>query len=509
MPAAAYTTHGAAAGSGLTGSSCDGCSFIQLADDGSASYAITSAGVLTSFSVREGTGFAGTNQVSLQVWRSAPGGAYQLVAESPPRLLFGAANIEIEHSANLPVLPGDKIGLRTTIGGNTAAYYSTSTSGDVAGLVNAANVGDSVTPGETTDVRVNVAAKFELDADNDGFGDETQDNCLGDGAHGNTACSGSLIGTTMTNVANASAACGASNCVLFNNALAGGGLTAPYDGVIVRWRMKAMTTGDSFRLRVLRREGSDMLAVRSGSVITATATNRNIVTSASTRTPISAGDLIGIDATNLFNVGTHNSSGAGVTGVLSNLADGAIDTPSLNGQDDYEYLFNADVERDADGDGYGDESQDGCSSQAKTQDICHPDISGLGLLRSRFRVDPKGAVIARKPKIAQGSGLLFQLAGPATATVRVEQALRGRKSGSKCVAAKRSNRTRRSCTRYVSVHSFQRTLTAGSAAINYSGRYRKGRKSLSLKPGSYRFVLHAENRAASSDATSGPFVVVK
>src|SRR5205085_4335180 len=80
-----------------------------------------------------------------------------------------------------------------------------------------------------------------------------------------------------------------------------------------------------------------------------------------------------------------------------------------------ELLVSADIEPDADHDGFGDETQDQCPSQATTQGPCDraaPAVSGL--------------------RVSSGK-VSYTLSEGATVSFRLERAATGRKVKGKCV----------------------------------------------------------------------------
>jgi hypothetical protein len=80
----------------------------------------------------------------------------------------------------IPVLPGDRIGLIIPPGGVPGCSYQTTVGGDSMIVATTAPLGTPTTFLNAGQFRVNVAAVIEPDADADGYGDETQDFCLGD-----------------------------------------------------------------------------------------------------------------------------------------------------------------------------------------------------------------------------------------------------------------------------------------------------------------------------------------
>jgi hypothetical protein len=168
-----------------------------------------------------------------------------------------------------------------------------------------------------------------------------------------------------------------------------------------------------------------------------------------------------------------------------------------------ELFYDADIEPDADRDGYGDVTQDACPSVAATQGACPPrpppvvtptptpvppgggaqattpQISGLEATPARFRVKRRGAVIARA---RAGTRIRLRLSEPATVAFAVRRR-----------AACRPTRT--GCARWRLVHVFERGLAAGPSSIAYSGRYRRRGRVRSLQPGRYRLRAVATNAA--------------
>ena len=151
-------------------------------------------------------------------------------------------------------------------------------------------------------------------------------------------------------------------CTMRQQALTGAALTAPSDGVLVRWRVKAGAgnTETAANLRVIRGIGALSTGVVTGRTETVPAGAG--ISTFNTRLPINAGEYIGIDVP--INKGQFVApSGSGtLDGWEPPLADGESRAPTFSGG--YELAVNADLESDADHDGYGDESQDACPNDA-------------------------------------------------------------------------------------------------------------------------------------------------
>jgi len=147
-----------------------------------------------------------------------------------------------------------------------------------------------------------------------------------------------------------------------------GGTSAPFDGVVVRWRIR--TTGGT-----ANPPGADWTArFRLLSVNTAAAFDEPVqiadvsaIQTFPTRLPVRAGEDLGLDTPGTESFWTVPGSG------LSSMWRpplGLDETRSPFLTPVMRLMLNADVEPDADGDGFGDETQDGCPSDPSTHDAC-------------------------------------------------------------------------------------------------------------------------------------------
>jgi hypothetical protein len=88
----------------------------------------------------------------------------------------------------------------------------------------------------------------------------------------------------------------------------------------------------------------------------------------------------------------------------------------------------------------------------------------------------------------------------------VQRRARGRRVGGRCVAARRSNRRRRACRRFVRRAAFTAPAQAGANSVLYRARH-GGRR---LRPGRYRLVLRARDAAGNtSPARRAAFRMVR
>jgi len=150
----------------------------------------------------------------------------------------------------------------------------------------------------------------------------------------------------------------------------GAQVNSPINGVIVRWRMMGNAGVASFRLRVVHPESAGQyLGVAEGEPEVPTGDGPSVFNA---RLPISAGDTIGLDIPDgvTWNGNSATVTGAGFVSVQPTLTDTPPAQAPNFSVDNTEEGFNADVEPDADGDGFGDETQDGCPTNGASQAPC-------------------------------------------------------------------------------------------------------------------------------------------
>jgi Ca2+-binding RTX toxin-like protein len=191
------------------------------------------------------------------------------------------------------------------------------------------------------------------------------------------ATAATTIGSDLT-ASEGTTTCGVA-CTGVVTAIPGRITASPISGVVVRWRV-----GDGvgqLTFRVVRPAGDTYPgddthtgAGRSEPVTVTTPPSANVgdppvVSTFPTRVPISAGDRIGVDLTEASAVGYHDRTGAQAAIFIPPLGDGER-RASQFGLQDFEGLINADVEPDADRDGFGDETQDLCPTDPNTQGLC-------------------------------------------------------------------------------------------------------------------------------------------
>lgn len=180
-------------------------------------------------------------------------------------------------------------------------------------------------------------------------------------------------------------------CMLAQTALPGRNVTAPRDGVLVRWRASFLNDVPSqdVNLVALRRDGSKYSAVASSSTVQIAAGQASM--SATTALRVHAGDHIAVRLEDGGEIGTVTRAAADASFAL--FAPPLFGSTEAREPDDggpvaAEILLNADVEPDVDGDGRGDETQDRCPESPQRPTVpCTIDF------RVRVPIDPPHLVV--------------------------------------------------------------------------------------------------------------------
>jgi hypothetical protein len=141
-------------------------------------------------------------------------------------------------------------------------------------------------------------------------------------------------------------------------------LAVPFDGVIVRWRVQGGGSPVPFTPRVVRPlPGGSFVGAGTGAPETIVGGAERTIP---TRLPVKAGDLFGLDVADGGAIRAYNPlPGARFAGwFMPLLADGGTgQLPNSISSPSWSLIYNADVEPDCDGDGFGDETQDSDVSQ--------------------------------------------------------------------------------------------------------------------------------------------------
>jgi hypothetical protein len=195
------------------------------------------------------------------------------------------------------------------------------------------------------------------------------------------------VGSVLTAVPNSEACgfgmftatdrpCTSTQATLAANQTAAGGLVSPIDGVVVNWTVRSgPATPDTTRVRLRPRTLRGEVGGAAGTMVDLPLGAPGLHTFAE-RMPIKVGEGIGVTA--LVTNQNNGSAGAPILrfepgiGTVSRfetaLPEGS--TTFLNEQSDSELMLNAQIEPDADHDGFGDETQDRCPTDPLLQGPC-------------------------------------------------------------------------------------------------------------------------------------------
>ncbi|MDQ4041867.1 MAG: hypothetical protein M3141_08980, partial [Actinomycetota bacterium] len=162
------------------------------------------------------------------------------------------------------------------------------------------------------------------------------------------------------------AACNGPECTYAMHVLGAATPAVTKKGVIVRWRLGSGDGNARVTLRTLARVDNTSTYVGMG-----TGPERTTVVGVNVfegeRLPVQPGQFLGIDDEDGARVFTVAPAGVGVRFWLPKLQDGAPPRAISGHNDARELELNADLEPDADSDGFGDETQDGCPDDPALQ----------------------------------------------------------------------------------------------------------------------------------------------
>jgi RTX calcium-binding nonapeptide repeat (4 copies) len=168
------------------------------------------------------------------------------------------------------------------------------------------------------------------------------------------------IGSTLEGTASNGTGCLGDPCTssqqsLPASATAPGGLLAPSEGVVVRWRIKVGVATGSTALRIIRRPKPLITASTGAGTSPSVTPPANQTTTFDVRLPILAGDAVGIN--NELSAQTPTSGATSVLWLPPLVDNDPPRAPNGTGSG-LQLLVNADIEPDCDNDGFGDETQD-------------------------------------------------------------------------------------------------------------------------------------------------------
>jgi hypothetical protein len=271
---------------------------------------------------------------------------------------------------------------------------------------------------------------------------------------------------------------------------------APVDGVITKFRIRAYALEEpgqvTFRVADISLpnpgDNTTALATAKGTGPTITiqpdeAALETPITEVGGRLPVKKGQHLAVDTTKSI-AAVYNSNGSKFSYLFAPpLVEGSGARGSTEAVN--ELLVAATIEPDADNDGFGDETQDQCPSQATTQGPCDntaPGVSGLKVT---------------------GGIVHYTLSEAATVTFQLEKKTLGRRVGKKCVRQTPSNKTKKRCSKFKKIGaSFNGPGKSGPNQVTLPN----GKK---LKPGTYRLTLTARDAAGNTATQTTTFKVAK
>jgi hypothetical protein len=177
------------------------------------------------------------------------------------------------------------------------------------------------------------------------------------------------IGTTFPG---SDLSCGSDATVLQSTSPSGGSYAAPFAGVITSWSFQPGTfVPTSLKLKVGRSAGGDSFAIVGESPSKIPALGPNSYTDV--RISVQPGDVIGFYA-GPGSPGECGKSDSSFEAHAFQPGDHLPGSPPLEYNDipGFQLSISAILEPDADGDGFGDETQDLCPTDATKQDECVP-----------------------------------------------------------------------------------------------------------------------------------------
>jgi uncharacterized membrane protein YgcG len=259
---------------------------------------------------------------------------------------------------------------------------------------------------------------------------------------------------TPTTTADAVSSCipPSSACTLANTALpvgqaAADGVASPISGVVVRWSVISGSNPFSARLRVIRGQGVVVL----GETVSINSSGRHDFPA---RLSINAGDVMAVDLFNfqplmppLVTAGAPPDNARSFEQWNDPPDAGDMGPPTMTNMAS-EVLVSAVVEPDADGDGYGDETQDGCPTDPSTHGPCPPPPTNTGGTTGTPGSGSPGGTPGTGGSSGAGSGSTLGGALPngppiVTAPPPLPTPKTTKKKAKRCKRAKRGHRAKR------------------------------------------------------------------
>jgi hypothetical protein len=351
---------------------------VQFATAGGSPYLVPADGVLVRAGFYVGSTVEASDFAQARSFSRTGGANATVTGEGAKHSLSGLEAGLHTFFERIPVAAGDVLGARfdsTPNVNGTPATFTTPSPLDEAGTTvfpTDPELGDGFATSVFGSQRVNVRALFEVDEDHDGYGDNSQDLCPGSPV-GAAACSGTLFGGDMQGAFIPISPSCTFACIRVQKSIAGASTAVPFAGVVVRWRLLSAPAGE-YGIRVLSpTEGPNYRITASSSLESVAAPGSTAeIKNFQTRLPIPPGSYVGL-APPPFAGQPYRELMPGSAYTTANDGPTGTEVP-LGGSsgNDRELLYNADIEPDADGDEYGDISQDACPSDASSHGACPP-----------------------------------------------------------------------------------------------------------------------------------------
>jgi hypothetical protein len=299
-------------------------------------------------------------------------------------------------------------------------------------------------------------------------------------------------------------------------------LTVPGQGVIVRWRLGfGGGTPRIFRLRAIARLANTQNFIGAGTGADRTVGGpAGVYVFENERLPVKQGQFLGVDDTKGSFVFRSAHPVVKAHQWLPPLQDAGVPRPDDGSTQERSLQLNADFEFDRDGDGFGDETQDGCPLDATRQvppcttgpvnpagspppdpaqgDQRAPIVSSLRLTPTVFRRGRLAARLSARRRIPTGTTIRWRVNEQSRTTLAFTRLLPGRRVGRRCLAPTRARRRRARCTRRVTVRiPLVYTTAAGLHRLRFHGPLTSRRR---LAPGRYELAVSAADAAGNRSA---------
>jgi hypothetical protein len=509
---------------------CD-CTVAQFGDAGPAakSYAIPYDGVITASAFYLGQTIEAGDTVRVQTAHPTGATTGTVASEGTAHALLGLTPSAVHAFAErVPARAGDVLAARFHSSyyiQTTPYFFKTAATGDLAAVAGPTAAGGSFTTSGSpiAERRLNLEAVLEPDEDHDGYGDASQDLCPGSPIT-TGACSGSLYGSDLQG--ERSVAPPGCACMEVQTAIGGVSTAAPSDGVVVRWRVLNAESGP-YTLRVVSfLPGSSGGMYRAYRVLHSSATENvtapagplfSKISSFPTRLPIPAGAYLGLGGRTF---GFQASGGGATYSQVENLGDGLATVGETHSGT---FLYDADIEPDVDGDGYGDVTQDSCPTSAAVHEGPCPVVSSAGeeatptpVGTGQAQAGTGQAPIASTPADPAQSVRIESLAvkprsfrvrplGPVTAGGHFGSEVKLSLSSAATVTLAIEARHGR---RFHVVTRLSTEAAAGRDSVPLSGRYHHAGKVADLAPGAYRLTAGAKSALGTGPVKRTTFTVL-